>query len=102
MTGTMYRYTFDDTIPIKEIHSSLTLAVLVAEIIFGRELIRLDAVYRLDIKKRSCVIDGGTTVGRTIARIFSGFLSREFGEEAFTVARIVNNGTPVRETTRTL
>ena len=42
----------------------------------------------LDAGKRSCVVDAATDVGRAIARIFTGFLTREFGEEAFQVQRI--------------
>jgi hypothetical protein len=34
------------------------------------------------------VVDAATDVGRAIARIFTGFLSREFGEEAFKVERV--------------
>ena len=42
----------------------------------------------LDNDKRSCVVDAATEVGGAIARIFTGFLTREFGEEAFKVERI--------------
>ena len=49
--------------------------------------IRLDAKFRLDLKKRSCVIDAGTEVGRNIAKIFTGFITRQFGEGAFKVER---------------
>ena len=35
-----------------------------------------------------CVVDAATDVGRSIARIFTGFLSREFGEETFKVERV--------------
>jgi hypothetical protein len=33
-------------------------------------------------------VDAATPVGRTIAQIFTGLLSREFGEDAFTVERV--------------
>jgi len=33
-------------------------------------------------------VDAATDVGRAIARIFTGFLTREFGEEAFKVERV--------------
>ena len=36
----------------------------------------------------ACVVDAATDVGRAIARIFTGFLTREFGEKAFKVERI--------------
>ena len=45
-------------------------------------------------KKRACVVDAGTEVGRHIARIFTGFLTREFGEEAFKVERVDETQAP--------
>jgi hypothetical protein len=63
------------------------LAVLAAESLHGRSLVQLDASFRLDSKKRTCVVGASTEVGQTIARIFTGYLSREFGEGAFTVVR---------------
>ena len=50
---------------------------------------RLDAAFCLNEEKRACVVDAATPVGRSIAQIFTGLLTRQFGEDAFTVARIV-------------
>jgi len=88
MNQELYRYNFDSKIPIQEVEDSLLLAVLAAESLHGRSLVRLDASFRLNTKKRSCVVDSATEVGRAIARIFTGFLTREFGEESFKVERI--------------
>ena len=93
MNRELYRYNFDSKIPIQDVEESLLLAVLAAESLHGRSLVRLDASFCLDPKKRSCVVDAATEVGRAIARIFTGFLSREFGEEAFRVERV--GGVPV-------
>lgn len=35
------------------------------------------------------MVDAATAVGKTIAQIFTGLLGREFGENAFTVERVV-------------
>jgi hypothetical protein len=64
------------------------LAVLSAEGIHGRARVRLDAAFYLDEKKRACVVDAATPVGQTVAQIFTGLLTREFGEDAFTVERL--------------
>jgi len=88
MNRELYRYNFDSKVPIQDVEESLLLAVLAAESLHGRALVRLDASFCLDSKKRSCVVDAATDVGRAIARIFTGFLSREFGEEAFKVERV--------------
>jgi hypothetical protein len=88
MNREIYRYNFNTKVPFRDVEESLLLAVLAAESLHGRALVRLDASFCLDSKKRSCVVDAATDVGRAIARIFTGFLSREFGEEAFKVERV--------------
>ena len=88
MNREIYRYNFNTKVPFRDVEESLLLAVLAAESLHGRALVRLDASFCLDSKKRSCVVDAATDVGRAIARIFTGFLSREFGEESFKVERV--------------
>ncbi len=87
MNREIYRYSFSSGVSLREVEESLLLAVLATESLHGRSLVRLDASFCLDDKKQSCVVDAGTEVGRDIARIFTGFLTREFGEDAFTVER---------------
>jgi hypothetical protein len=89
MSHDVYRYTFDEKTPIAEVHDSLFLAVFSAEGLHGRVQVRLDAAFCLDEKKRACVVDAATPVGQAIARIFTGLLTRQFGEDAFTVERVV-------------
>ena len=76
MNRELYRYNFNSKVPFRDVEESLLLAVLAADSLHGRALVRLDASFCLDSKKRSD------------ARIFTGFLSREFGEEAFKVERV--------------
>lgn len=83
-----YRYSFDKKIPIRDVRDSLMLAALAVECLHGRSLMRLDASFRLNPNKRSCVVDSTTETGRAIARIFTGFITREFGEGTFKVERI--------------
>ena len=88
MNRELYRYNFNAKVPLRDVEESLLLAVLATESLHGRALVRLDASFCLDTGRRSCVVDAATEVGRAIARIFTGFLTREFGEEAFKVERI--------------
>ena len=81
MNRELYRYNFNAKVPLQDVEDSLLLAVLATESLHGRVLIRLDASFCLDAGKRSCVVDAATDVGLAIARIFTGFLTREFGEE---------------------
>ena len=87
MNSQVYRYEFLPDVTIKDVEDSLMLSALAVECMHGRSMIRLDAKFRLDLKKRSCVIDAGTEVGRNIAKIFTGFITRQFGEGAFKVER---------------
>ncbi len=84
----LYRYEFDDSISVKEVEESLFLAVLAAESLHGRSLVRMNASFCLDAEKRSCVVDATTGVGRSIASVFTGFLALEFAEGAFKVQRL--------------
>ncbi len=102
MNHTTYHYTIDEAVPIKEVELSLMLAVLATECIHGHSQVRLDASFSLDPKNRSCRIDATSEVGQTIARIFTGFLTKEFGEQSFNVARIGNIGSIVRESIKAL
>jgi hypothetical protein len=89
MNRDVYRYQFGDRIPLAEVRDSLFLAVYSAEGLHGPAQVRLDAAYWLDEEKRACAIDAATPVGRSISQIFTGLLTRQFGEEGFAVERIV-------------
>lgn len=91
MTKELYRYAFTPGVPVEEVEASLLLAVMATESLHGETQTRLDAAHYLDPIKRACVIDAGTPVGRDLNRLFTGFLGREFGEEAFSVERIANH-----------
>ncbi len=88
MTGQLYRYDFDPSVPFGDVEETLILAVLAAEGLHGRSPVRLDAFFSTDLASRSCVLDTATEVGRSIARIFTGFVSHEFGEESFKIERL--------------
>lgn len=84
----IYRYTFDPDVPMRDVEETLMLAVLAGESLHGRAHVRLDAAFCLDAKKRCCIVDARSEVGRNIARIFTGFLTGEFGDAAYRVERV--------------
>ncbi len=88
MTKELYRYVFTPDAPIEEVEASLLLAILATESLHGESQVRLDVAHYLDLTKRACVIDAGTPVGRDLNCLFTGFLNREFGPDAFTVERV--------------
>jgi len=88
MAKHLYRYTFMPVVPIEEVEASLLLAVFATESLHGETQTRLDVAHFLDPAKRACIIDAGTPVGRDLNRLFSGFIGREFGPDAFSVERV--------------
>jgi hypothetical protein len=88
VTRTIYRFTFDPKAAFDDIEASLLLAVFAAEGLHGAERVRMDASYLLPAKRRVCVIDASTRVGRTITTIFTSFVLRAFGADAVRVERI--------------
>jgi hypothetical protein len=88
MVRTVYSFRFNDGVSLSEIEDSLLLSVFAVESLYGRSRIKLDASFCLEKKKRACVVDASTEIGCHIARIFTGFLICEFGEDAFKVERL--------------
>ena len=88
MSKTVYRYSFLEKVPVQSVEETLHLAVLSAENLHGQPRVRLDASYFFDAETRECVIEAGTDVGNDIVRLFTGFLIREFGEDAFQVRSV--------------
>ena len=88
MDQELYRFEFTPDVPIEEIEASLLLSVLATESLHGEAQTRLDAAHFFDPERCSCVIDASTPVGRDFARLFTSFVNREFGADAFQVERV--------------
>jgi hypothetical protein len=88
MSRELYRYAFNDDVPVEEVEASLVLAVLATEALHGEVQVQLDAAHAFDPVRRSCVIDATTAVGVDFNRLFTQFLRREFGPESFRVERV--------------
>lgn len=88
MGQTLYRYRFTSEASLEEIEATLLLALFGVESLHGEAQVRLDAAHRLDEEQHACVIDATTTVGQDFNRLFTGFLSREFGADTFQVERL--------------
>lgn len=97
MRPTLYRYRFASEAPLQEIEATLLLALFGVESLHGEAQVRLDAAHRLDKEQHACIIDAATPVGQDFNRLFTGFLSREFGADAFQVERL--NDASLREDT---
>jgi hypothetical protein len=47
----------------------------------------MESRFNLDKARRTCVIDASTDVGSDLARIFTGFATKEYGERAVMIDR---------------
>lgn len=83
-----YRYTLGNGVPMRNVEDSLMLAILTMECLHGSAQARLDLSHEFDPKKRICVIDATTQVGRDCNRLFTGYLLSEFGRSSFRVERL--------------
>jgi hypothetical protein len=70
------------------IESHLSWVIFNAECTFGKSKVRIEASYFIPDDKPECIIDVSTEVGEHIAKLFTGIMIREFGEEGFAVERI--------------
>lgn len=81
------RFVFGSSVDMTAAEETLILAKMAVESLYGAEAVRLDASARVDPAGRVCSIDTGNRVGRSLSQIFAGYLSREFGRDAFVLRR---------------
>jgi len=83
-----YRYRFADRVKLHDAGDTLLLAALAVEGLFGSARVRMDFAFATDEAIRVIVVDASTDVGQAACSIFTAFLSREFGPDAFCVKRV--------------
>lgn len=89
MSREVVRYLFRDDISRDEVEATLVLSVMAVTALVGESAVQIDARCAMDPDRCMCVIDAGTETGRSIARVFAGLSTKEFGTEAFVVERVV-------------
>lgn len=94
MRRTVYLFKFKDAVSMQEVEETLYLSMFASEGIHGRARVRLEKSFLADPKLHACAIDGSTAVGVTIAQVFTGLLTREIGEDAFSVHRVIDPPPP--------
>lgn len=85
MRSTAYRFDFDESASMADVETTLHLAILGAEGLFGEAVVLMDGAYSIDEERRSCVVDAGSEVGRAIVKLFTGYLTKELGPDVFRV-----------------
>lgn len=86
-----FKFKFNPAVPMDHVEDSLKLAVFAVASLYGDTQVRLDGCLGLNHKARICIVDATTGVGQSVARIFTGFLKLEFGEESFEVTSYPSN-----------
>lgn len=87
MTGETYRFTFDESVPFEEAELSLQLAVIAGGGLYGEARVRMELAYDAQESARTIVIARNGEIDSAVVRIFTAFLTREFGDDAFVVRR---------------
>lgn len=75
MTRTVYKFTFDDSIPMDEVAKTMALSVIPVESIHGESAMMLDGKFLMNMRRRTCTIDAESETGNDLARVFLGFLN---------------------------
>ena len=83
-----YKYKFHEGIDLRDFEETLLLAFLAAEGIFGEARVRMDGSYSPDHEKRALTVDASTAVGQVVNAVFTAYVIKEFGRDAFSVHRM--------------
>ena len=68
------------------------MAAKETDLVFSRARRKLETDFRLWAEKPICAVEGGTECGEHLAKLLSGFLIKQVGEEGFRVDRWTRNG----------
>ena len=94
MNDNVFRFAFRPGTDLTEVETTLHLAIVAAEGLFGEARVRMEVAYDLDTAKSVVLIDGRTGAGDAAVRIFTAFITREFGEDSFEVRRTSQSISP--------
>ena len=83
MTHDTYKYRFDESVPAQELEDTFMLAMLAVESLHGRSRVRMESRFNLDKARRTC---------SDLARIFTGFATKECGERSVLIERSQPSG----------
>jgi hypothetical protein len=84
------RFKFNREVDREVIEWHIAQSILASEGVFGQAKVRLNAAYLAADNK--VVIDVSSPVGENIAEVFTWRMTKEFGEESFSVERIRHEG----------
>lgn len=87
-TQKVYRFTvLKSGVASDWLKALVALAIKETDLVFGGARRKLETSYRLSSKKPICHLEAGTECGEHVAKLLSGFLIKQVGEEGFRVDR---------------
>ena len=81
----VHRFEFDPRVSFSDAEASLLLARWGTESLHGSTRARLEARCRTDDDRRTIEIDASSVAGRTLSRLFLGFVEQEFSASQYRV-----------------
>src|SRR4051812_6872028 len=84
----VFRFTFEDAVPLKEAEMTLQLAMIALEALPPQAAAPLAPRYFVDEADRSVVVDATAPAGEDLTRVYTALLIGEFGPDAFRVRRV--------------
>ena len=94
MIRDIYRFHFDNSVSLDGIEKALAISVIAVEAIYGEAAMRIDGVFGVDRRSRTCTIDRETDLGRDLAKVFTGFLRLSMNPGRYEVEQDETHGTP--------
>lgn len=88
MSREFNQYTFDKQIPMKEIRRLLMQEMKVVVDAYGENYVQQYVYYRLQAKRRSCLINVDTVISRELNEIFAEAIASRFGWASFEVEQV--------------
>jgi carbon monoxide dehydrogenase subunit G len=82
------RFRFSAGTERETVEAQLAQAIVGAECVFGQARVRISAAYVISDDGTQVAIDASNEVGEHIAQLFTGLMTRQIGEDAFSVERV--------------
>lgn len=79
MVRTVYKFTFDDSVAMDDVEQILALSIIPMESIHGESAMMVDGRFAVNKRRRTCLIDAESQLGKDLARVFAGFLNAKAG-----------------------
>ena len=87
-SAVVYQFTITRPgIDLDLVKALVIMAVKETDLVFSSARRKLETNFRVQSKRPGCAVAGGTECGEHLARLLSGFLIKQFGEDGFVVKR---------------